>query len=266
MKHYVVFAGTTEGRMICEAMLQRKQPVTVCVASDYGEIVLPNSPYLTVCVGRRTKDDMVAFFKEQKPDLVIDATHPYAVLVTQHIKAACETLQISYERVIRESEETSNAIWVSDIQKAAELLDQTEETALITTGSKELLPYQMVHDYKERLYFRVLPTVEAIHALTEIGVKANHIIAMQGPFSEELNFLMIKERKAKFLVTKESGTIGGFCEKERAATRANATLIVIKRPEEEIMGKTVCKLLEELKGIDTRNVRNDEGVSDISCS
>ena len=56
---------------------------------------------------------------------------------------------------------------------------------------------------------------------------------MQGPFSEELNYVMLKHTSAKYMVTKESGKVGGFSEKILAASRASATSIVIGRPMEQ---------------------------------
>ena len=56
---------------------------------------------------------------------------------------------------------------------------------------------------------------------------------MQGPFSEEFNLALLKEIKADYLVTKESGSYGGFMEKVQAAKRAGVQVIVIKRPETE---------------------------------
>ena len=56
---------------------------------------------------------------------------------------------------------------------------------------------------------------------------------MQGPFSEELNYAMLKHTSAKYMVTKESGKVGGFIEKVLAASKAGAKSIVIGRPMEQ---------------------------------
>ena len=56
---------------------------------------------------------------------------------------------------------------------------------------------------------------------------------MQGPFSEEMNYAMLRETNARILLTKESGAAGGFPEKLRGAKRAGAAVVVVKRPVEE---------------------------------
>lgn len=229
----LLFAGTTEGRFLSEYFINRKINVDVCVATEYGEVVLPKSCYLTILVGRKSDEEIVQLLIENGYEHVIDATHPYATLVTTNIRKACKMANVSYERVIRETADPIEAILVSSIKEAVEYLNTRTEVALITTGSKEVIPYCEVENYKKRLYFRVLPTREALQQLAEIEVPTKQIIGMQGPFSEELNYAMLTQLQAKILVTKESGTIGGFEEKQRAAKRAGAALVVIMRPEEE---------------------------------
>ncbi len=56
---------------------------------------------------------------------------------------------------------------------------------------------------------------------------------MQGPFSEELDIAMFKKFNARFVVTKDSGAVGGFDEKVRAAAECHAKLIVVGRANEE---------------------------------
>ena len=44
----LVFAGTTEGRKISEFLEKQKIQTHVCVATEYGETLLPKSSYLSV--------------------------------------------------------------------------------------------------------------------------------------------------------------------------------------------------------------------------
>ena len=43
----------------------------------------------------------------------------------------------------------------------------------------------------------------------ELGMKAKNILAVQGPFSYEMNMAMIHDYKADVLITKNSGLVGG---------------------------------------------------------
>ena len=71
---------------------------------------------------------------------------------------------------------------------------------------------------------------KSLHLCESAGLKPAHILAMQGPFSKEMNVAMLKSVDAKFLVTKDSGSKGGFEEKQAAAREAGAKLVVIGRP------------------------------------
>ena len=63
-----------------------------------------------------------------------------------------------------------------------------------------------------------------------------NIIAVQGPFSEELNKAVIRDYGTDVMITKDSGAAGGFPEKIRAAAECRIPVIVIMRPEEEGLG------------------------------
>ena len=47
-------------------------------------------------------------------------------------------------------------------------------------------------------------------------MRESTVIAMQGPFSEGMNEQLLSHVKARYLVTKDSGKIGGFQEKMEA--------------------------------------------------
>ena len=86
MRPVIIFAGTTEGRRLSEYLAVRKVPVTACVATEYGETLLTETEYLKVHAGRMDEAAMGQFFEEQKTELVVDATHPYAAVVSEFLK------------------------------------------------------------------------------------------------------------------------------------------------------------------------------------
>ena len=79
-----------------------------------------------------------------------------------------------------------------------------------------------MHDYAERIVLRILPLESSLQIALKLGYKPAHIICMQGPFSKELNVAMLKKYGSKFMVTKDSGAVGGFDEKVEAAAAAGA--------------------------------------------
>lgn len=234
----LLFAGTTEGRVLAERLAPLPVDVTICVATEYGGETLAGAPKrFAVRVGRLDADAMPDFMRRGAFDTVVDATHPYARQASANIHQACETLRLPYLRLLRDESERPGdgrcRIEVDSAEAAAGALAKTEGAVLLTTGSKDLSAYTVLPDFAERIYPRVLPSVESIRACEELGYRRSHIIAMQGPFSRELNLALMREYSIRVLVTKDGGAVGGFWEKMLAAEAAGALAVVIGRPREQ---------------------------------
>ena len=98
----IVFAGTTEGYEISRFLSENKVSVLACVATEYGSRSLEENEFLSIRAERLDKEQMQELFAAERPELVLDATHPYAAEVTVNIREACENTAVSYVRVLRE--------------------------------------------------------------------------------------------------------------------------------------------------------------------
>ncbi|MBR6259570.1 MAG: precorrin-6y C5,15-methyltransferase (decarboxylating) subunit CbiE, partial [Oscillospiraceae bacterium] len=129
-----------------------------------------------------------------------------------------------------------------------------EGNILLTTGSKELDKFTGIRDFSERVYARVLPMESSLEACSKAGLSPSHIIAMQGPFSFDMNVATLKAINASCLVTKDSGGAGGFEEKAEAAKAAGARLVIIGRPPQvEGLGfNEAVKFLREKYGLERK--------------
>lgn len=78
-----------------------------------------------------------------------------------------------------------------------------------------------------------------------LGIPPRHVIAMQGPFSFELNCALIRDLDIACMVTKASGAAGGFDEKVDAARACGIRLVVLHRPvqEEGVSWETACEIV-----------------------
>jgi len=250
MESVIVFAGTTEGRILSEYLSSHQIHVIVCVATEYGETLLQENSWIKVHSGRMDREQMEQFLLVKSPKLVVDATHPYAVEVSKNLVQACQSAKIEYLRLIRDSNsfvDKSETVFVDSVDEAVEYLKQTKGNILATTGSKELAKYTAIPNYKERVFARVLSTASVADSCEKLGFCGRNLICMQGPFCEELNLAMLKQFDCKYLVTKEAGKAGGFDEKIRAAKRAGAKVVLIGRPKEQqgYSYKEVVEILSE---------------------
>lgn len=238
----VVFSGTTEGRVFSKQLAAMGAEVLVSVATPLGAEEQGEMTGITVRCGRLEPGAMAALLRNA--DLCVDATHPYAVEATRNIRSACGQAGVEYHRLLRPASPLpAGSIVFAAAGQAAEYLAKTEGSILLTTGAKELAVFAGIDP--DRLFPRVLPTVEGITACEKAGIPHRNIIAMQGPFSYAMNTTLLQQFHIQFMVTKDGGAAGGFAEKVQAAQASGVQLVVLRRPEEE--GETAEEILRRCK-------------------
>ena len=226
----VIFSGTTEGRALSRAVAALGADVTVCVATDLGAEEQGHAPGITVRAGRLDAGEMTSLL--QGAALCVDATHPYATEVTRNIRAAATAAGVVYHRLLRPASALpAGSVVLETAAQAAAYLAAKPGNVLLATGAKELPAFAALDP--ARLYPRVLPTLAGITACEAAGIPHRNIIAMQGPFTLELNVALLRQFAIAAMVTKDGGAAGGFAEKAEAAARCGVQLIVLRRPEEQ---------------------------------
>ena len=248
MKKILIFSGTTEGRQLSLLLSHTEILADVCVATEYGSIVMPKLKGITIHQGRMNEEEMVSFMKEGEYLAVVDATHPFATVVSENIKESAKESRLPYLRLQRKTDQAENEICFENSEECIKELKKTSGNILLTTGSKELSLYCKEDDLRKRIYARVLPSQESISLCNQAGLKGKQIIAIQGPFLEELNIALMNQYEIRYMVTKESGRTGGFFEKISAAKKAGVNVFVIGNPEKEegLSFHEVVSKLEEM--------------------
>ena len=105
MKSVLIYGGTTEGRQLAKVFTEAGLHCTVCVATEYGEMIMDKMSSVTLLQGRMTVNQMEELVEKESFMAVVDATHPFATEVTQNIKASLNQQAIPYLRLKREMEE-----------------------------------------------------------------------------------------------------------------------------------------------------------------
>lgn len=245
----LVFGGTTEGRELAEELCRQGIACTLSVATRYGEQVMERQTLLTLHRGRLDAAQMRALIQSGEFLAVVDATHPFATEVSKNIRESLADTGLLYLRLKRNTDEKERTqegfLWFDDMKSCAKALEKVEGNILLTTGSKELKVFDN-KEVKKRLYVRVLPSIESISLCEEQGIYGRQIIAMQGPFSTEMNEAMIQELHISCMVTKESGAVGGFWEKIEAARNTNTQVMIIGSPEKEMSGFSFKEVMERI--------------------
>ena len=253
MKDVFIFSGTTEGRSLATWLASKGVMVHVRVATDYGADVMEPDDNIDVQVGSCGGAEGIArVISENMYEIVVDATHPYATTVSKHIREGCQQAGAEYIRLRREDSDVSedDIVTVDTVSDAVDYLKDREGVILAATGSKELDRYTAIPDYRERVVARVLSTMDSVKRAVELGFEGRNLICAQGPFPEDVNYATLRQIDARYLVTKDSGTVGGYEEKVRAARRAGVTVVLVRKPDDSGHPyDEVVSMLEQRLGI-----------------
>lgn len=228
-----VIGGTKDSRDFLEKIVKSTADIIVTTATEYGGKLLENLPVKTLCK-KLTYSMMLDFVKENSINKIVDLSHPYAIEVSQNAIEVSKELQIEYFRFEREeiSFLPQKYIEFDNIESLVEYLEGVEGNILVTLGSNNIPHFSELKNLKN-FYFRILPKWDMVKKCEDVGVLPKNIIAMQGPFSKNMNKAMIEQYDIKYLVTKQAGDTGGEREKIEAADEMNIEVVFLTRPKVE---------------------------------
>ena len=222
MKYNVlVIAGTTESRQVIEKLLGENpnERILASVATELGKEMLLEYD--------------IDVLKENPCEKIIDASHPFAKIVSETVKKVAESADIPYERYERTNlqYDYEGIVHVKDVQEAITLLNELKGNVFLTTGVNTAAAYMSgVENGAERLFIRVLDNVSSLEGCAKAGYPEGHVFGKMPPFTVEDNVRLIRETEAEVLVSKDSGKTGGVDVKVEACRQTGIKMILIDRP------------------------------------
>lgn len=231
-----VFSGTSDGNALANELAGQGYPVVVSAATEYGgEVAAQHCPGVTVWAGHQGVEARKQVLSQNQARTIIDATHPYAKLISEQLMGLSKSLNIPYLRFERPSTfEINSGVECASTEQAAEQAVKLGKRIFLTTGSKDLASFLQAPGAAEREWFvRITPEPEFIQRAIDLGIPRSHICAMQGPFSEAFNKALWRDLEIDCVITKDSGDAGGYNAKVAATQALNIPLLVIKRPKLE---------------------------------
>jgi precorrin-6x reductase len=229
-----VFSGTSDGNALARELAKGFSPIVVSTASEYGaEIARERCSGVTVWAGRQGVDARRRALRNGGARAIVDATHPYARAMSEQLMGLAEELSIPYVRYERPGiSDPSSVLWCESVAHAAGRAISVGKRIFLATGSKDLSTFLQAPDAGSRGWFvRITPEPALIRRAIDLGIPRDHILAMQGPFSEAFNHALWRDQRIDCVVTKDSGEAGGFSAKARAAAALDIPLLVIRRPQ-----------------------------------
>jgi precorrin-6A/cobalt-precorrin-6A reductase len=226
-------AGTSDARELALKMQKAGFPVLATVVTGSAAKSLEGAGIATQ-VGRLTAADITSLIIEKRFQAVVDASHPFAEEASINALQGAQEANVPYIRYERESRryQQDKLIMVPDYAEAAKLAATKRGVIMLTTGSKtlEIFAKELLGLENTRLIARMLPRIDNMEKCAELGVEQKNIVAIQGPFSKELNKALYKQYGVTLMITKESGKVGSVDEKLEAALECDIETIMIARP------------------------------------
>ncbi|WP_142414681.1 cobalt-precorrin-6A reductase [Hathewaya massiliensis] len=242
--------GTSEGKKILSLLNEFTEDIFVSTATEYGGELLKNYKHKVLNTTPMDYDKMVETIKKYNITTFVDGSHPYALVVTENLKKACNDTGITYLRYERPSvvepyEKYEDVIVTEGYEELALVLKYVTGNILNTTGSRNIKRVLELN-LENRIIHRVLPTLKVMQELDELKIMPEDIVAIKGPISYELNKAFIEEHDAKAILMKDSGVQGGTEEKLRAALDSGIKAVVIGRKKIKEEDNNIFYSVEEV--------------------
>ena len=229
-----LIGGTSESVAISRALATNNISFVVSVVTATARsLYLEHTP---VFVGCMELEEMQSFCKREKISAIVDASHPYAVEVSQNAIAISNRLDLPYMRYERPKCRTSNLESANSLiieLSSFELLLSGNylrgHNVLLAIGCKALSQFKSWQT-RATLYARVLPKIKSLNTALNAGFTSDRLIAIRPPLDTALEKALWQQWNISLVVTKASGKAGGEDIKRQLATELNIPLIIIQRP------------------------------------
>ena len=256
----LVMAGTVDGRVAVRALKESGWRVVATAVTGYGAELAAGAGADQVIARPLDAAGLSAVLLEAGCGALVDATHPYAVEASRQAQQAAREAGVPYLRLERPPTDWPSdprVLLTADFPSAARLAFDRGAVVYATVGSRRLAPFaEVAFREGKRLVARVLPDPEAISHCLALGLRPFQIMAVQGPFSRELNRLMFKETGAEVLVTKDGGEAGGVLAKVEAALELGLWVVVVRRPVslDSAVARTPAEVAARLENLVNRGL------------
>lgn len=218
----LLLAGTSEARALARALQKAGHEV---IASLAGATRSPTELGCETRIGGfGGREGFLAWLTAHVPDLIIDATHPFAAKITARSAQICAELGVPYLLVLRPHwpiEPASNQQQIERAEDALPLLPPRAHVFL-ATGRQTLESFRILEHCT--LFCRQIDPPDA-----PFPFKNGRYVIGKPPFSVEEEIELFAELKIDALIVKNSGGAASASKLE-AAKRLGILTLMIKRP------------------------------------
>jgi len=163
---------------------------------------------------------------EERFDLVIDATHPFAVQMKANAIQAARAAGVPMLAIRRPAwvqREGDRWIMVESLEAAAAAIGEEPRRVFLTTGRMELAPFRRTPQH-----FYIVRSVDAPSPV-DLPPRVE-LITARGPFNVADERTLLETHKIELIVTKNSGGAGTEAKLD-AARALSLPVIMVERPD-----------------------------------
>lgn len=227
-----LIGGTSESAELANQLIQRGIPLVVTVTTESARSLYPALTRSQVWIGRLTPQTIRDFIQTHQIRKVLDASHPFAVEISQLAIATAAQMNLPYLRFERPSLKRESTAPLIDLDTLETLLAGeylSDQRVLLTLGYRYLAQFQPWQP-RATLFARILPSIPALTAALAAGFSSDRLIALRPPVALELERAIWQHWQITTVVTKASGLAGGELIKRQLAREMGVRLILINRP------------------------------------
>jgi len=220
----LILGGTTEASALARALAPRADIAPIL--SLAGRTANPKpAPIPKRSGGFGGADGMIAYFKAEAIDAVIDATHPFAEQISANAAKACAETHMPllvFTRPPWPRQPGGHWIEVESLDAAVDALGATPRRVFLTQGRLQLGVFARApqHEY----------LVRSIDRPAEIdALPRARLILARGPFTLQDEERLMRDEGIEMLVSKNSGGESTYAKIE-AARRLGVRVVIAQRP------------------------------------
>lgn len=232
LPHLWLIGGTSDSVLIAQAIAAQAFPCVVTVTTPSATALYDRIEGLTVRVGKLSPAEMRHFREQYQIVGIIDASHPFAQVISTQAIQVSQALNVPYLRYERAEIETvpnPNTIYLENFTSLLTGDYLREQRVLLTVGAKSLTLFQP-WQAQATLFARILPRLDSLQMALQAGFTGDRLMALRPPYDLALELALWQQWQISLVVTKASGEAGGEKIKQQAATQLGIPLIVIERP------------------------------------
>ncbi len=223
MKRILILGGTTEARQLAGKLAAQAQ-VTLSLAGRTENPVAQGVPVRVGGFGGA--EGLATYMTENRVDLLIDATHPYATRISANAAQAAGIAGVAAIALRRPAwQQVAGDRWtfVESPAQAAALLGLRPRKVFLALGRQELAPFETAPQHAYLV--RSVDPVEPPLAVPD----ATYVLA-RGPFSEAGDRALLETHGIDAIVAKNSGGNATY-GKIAAARMLGIDVFLIRRPQ-----------------------------------